>query len=190
MFSIITASALAEPDHTAQYDSLIYDISKGNRAALHTLYDSVSKKVYGFALSITKNTYDAEDVLQDTFLTISQKSHTYKPEGKPLAWIFTITRNYALMKLRERSKTDSVNDHQPESSDAFAQIEDIAQRLVLQSTLNILSDDERQILMLHAVGGLKNREIGAVLGIPLNTVLSKYHRTVKKMQVSLKEAGF
>ena len=44
--------------------------------------------------------------------------------------------------------------------------------------------------MLHAVGGLKNREIAQLLEVPVNTVLSKYNRTIKKMQKYLEKEGF
>lgn len=54
-------------------DTVIQEIANGNMNAFHRLYENISRSVYGFALSITKNTYDAEDVLQDTFLTIYRK---------------------------------------------------------------------------------------------------------------------
>ena len=57
----------------------------------------------------------------------------------------------------------------------------------METFLGILNDEERQIVMLHTVSGLKNREIAALMEIPLNTVLSKYHRAIKKLKNSMKE---
>jgi RNA polymerase sigma-70 factor (ECF subfamily) len=48
--------------------------------------------------------------------------------------------------------------------------------------LKLLSDEERQIITLHAVSGLKHRQIAELLDIPLSTVLSKYNRAIKKLQ--------
>ena len=76
-------------------DTVIQEIVNGNMNAFHRLYENISRSVYGFALSITKNTYDAEDVLQDTFLTIYRKAGDYQLHEKPMAWIFTIARNSA-----------------------------------------------------------------------------------------------
>ena len=53
---------------------------------------------------------------------------------------------------------------------------------LLQGALASLADEERRIVMLHAVTGLKHREIAALLELPLPTVLSKYHRALKKMR--------
>lgn len=50
-----------------------------------------------------------------------------------------------------------------------------------------LSDQERQVVLLHAVTGLKHREIAALLELPLPTVLSKYSRALKKLRLAMKE---
>ena len=168
-------------------DTVIQEIAKGNMDAFYRLYESVSGSVYGFALSITKNTYDAEDVLQDTFLTIHRTAGNYQPQGKPMAWIITIARNLALMKLRAQKKEIRVEESQVENSLAFSKIEEAEEKTMLRTFLNMLNDEERQIVMLHTVAGLKNREIAALMKIPLNTVLSKYHRAIKKLKNSMKE---
>ena len=173
-------------------DKLIEDIAEGNMDALRKLYETVHKTIYAFALSITKNTHDAEGVLQETFLTIYNKAVNYKPQKKPMAWIFTIAKNLALMKLRYSAKadiTDDIDTHN-EAEISFSFIEDVEQRLIVETSINKLEEDERIILMLHAVGGLKNREIAQLLEVPVNTVLSKYNRTIKKMQKYLEKEGF
>ncbi len=166
-------------------DSLISEIAKGNQDALKALYESTSESVYGFVLSITKNSYDAEDVLQETFLTVYQKAADYRPEGKPMAWVFTIAKNFALAKLKEKSKLRLLDDGDRELGVTFADIESSEQRMVIETAFKVLGDEERQILMLHAVSGLKHREIATVMDMSLNTVLSKYHRAIKKMRSEL-----
>jgi len=53
---------------------------------------------------------------------------------------------------------------------------------VIQQCMEQLPDDARQIIVLHAVGGFKHREIAELLGLPLPTVLSKYHRSIRKLK--------
>lgn len=171
-------------------DKLIKDIAKGSMEALHTLYEKTHKSVYAFALSITKNTHDAEDILQDTFLKIYQKAADYTSYGKPMAWIFTIARNFALMKIRDGKKEGSLEDDNDLPEQDFSFVEDLSERIILKTTINKLDDNERMILLLHAVAGLKNREIAELLDMSINTVLSKYNRTVRKMQKYLEEEGF
>lgn len=163
-------------------EELLLRTSQGDMQAFHELYTRNSKSVYGFALSITKSTHDAEDVLQDTFVAIFGNAATYSPQGKPLAWILTIARNLSLMKLREKTKTQSFDELELDNDSSFSHIENNDDRLVLESALSILDSEERQIVMLHSMTGLKNREISKLLDLPIGTVLSKYHRALKKMR--------
>lgn len=61
--------------------------------------------------------------------------------------------------------------------------------MTLLALLEALGDQERQIVTLHALAGLKHREIAAMLALPLPTVLSKYSRALKKLQLAWKEAN-
>ena len=60
-------------------------------------------------------------------------------------------------------------------------------KLTVEQLLNTLDENERQIVVLHAVSGLKHREIASMLNMPLATVLSKYNRAIKKLQKIFKD---
>ncbi len=167
-------------------DSLILRIAEGDNEALHTLYECSQKSIYGYALSIVKNTHDADDILQQTFIKVYERSSEYTPMGKPMAWIFTICRNLANDMLRQRCKSIDYDEAHPEIPD-FSAISDIENRLVIEELFRILGDEEKQILILHAVSGMRYREIAELLHISLGTVLSKYHRAIKKLREKLKE---
>lgn len=158
-------------------------IAEGSTVAFECLYRETDRIVYAYALSILKHPQDAEDVMQDSYLKIRAAAGLYKPQGKPLAWILTIVRNFCLMKLRQKNK----KDEPLEEADAFSYIEDHEDRQVLLMALKILKEDERKILLLHAVSGLKHREIADNIGMPLSTVLSKYRRALKKLKNHLTE---
>lgn len=170
-------------------DALIERIADGDMEAFRQLYERTCGSIYGFALSITKNAHDAEDVLQDTFLTVHRSAAGYQPMGKPMAWILTIARNHTRMRLRSNGKTTGCDDLQLQSDEALARIESVENRILIRELMTALSREERQIVMLHAACGLKNREIAALLQLPLNTVLSKYHRAIKKLRIKAKEEG-
>lgn len=165
-------------------------IGNGDRDALAALYRETSTSVYAFSLSILKNVHDAEDVLQECYINIHTSSHSYRPSGKPMAWILTIARNLCLMRLRQRSKStelplDDWNDYL-ETNEEMTTID----RLILSECMSRLSDQERQIVVLHAVVGTKHRQIAQFLDMPLSTVLSKYHRALQKLKHSFgKENG-
>ncbi len=170
---------------SAPDEGLIAQIAAGSTEALASLYRQTNSSVYGFALSIVKNSADAEDIMQETYLRICSCAGGYSPQGKPMAWILTIVKNLALMKLRSQKPVSPLEDWDPpDGRDHFRASED---RIVLAAALRYLSDDERQILILHAVSGLKQREIASLLELKLTTVLSKYRRALKKLKSHLME---
>lgn len=163
-------------------EALLSGLVSGDREALAQLYRRTRAAVYGLALSILRHGPDAEDVTQDTFVRAWECAGQYTPRGTPMGWLLSITRNLALMKLRERGK---VRDLSPEEWESFS-IEgpelNLADRQILSAALSALSDQERQVVVLHAVAGLKHRETSALLELPLPTVLSKYHRALSKLK--------
>jgi len=167
-------------------EAWIAQIAAGDREALQRLYEAVGDKVYGFALSLVRHPQDAEDVMQETFLRVCVHAKEYRPQGKPLAWIFTIARHLAMDKRREQRRTQPLEETEAVDLSGVAQAE---QRMLLDSLLNRLSEEDRQILILHAVVGMKHREIATVMELPLNTVLSRYRRALNRLKSIVKEAS-
>ena len=99
-----------------ELEALLESIAQGDQDALAALYDHARGAVYGLALSYLKNGHDADDVAQDTFVRIWEKAALYRPQGSPMAWILTIARNLALMRLRERGKTAELEQEEWESA--------------------------------------------------------------------------
>lgn len=163
-------------------EELFIQIAMGDMQALETVYHQTYQAVYGFILSILKNQYDAEDILQETYIKIKTGAHLYKPQGKPLAWIFTIARNLSYMKIRKDKNTQTSPYEELENMLDFSAVEDKENKLLLEAAFSILGDEERQIIILHANTGMKHREIAALVKLPLSTVLSKYNRGMKKLR--------
>ncbi len=166
-------------------EDLLHRIAQGDMEALRCLYDIAGYAVFGFALSMLKNKQDAEDILQDTFLKIRSAAHLYQPRGTPMAWILTMTRNFCLMKLREKQKNQAIEEKMLENTMLYVQ--DNTNRVVLEAAFSILTDEERRIIMLHVLSGLKHREIAQILELPLSTVLSKNNRALKKLKQYLQK---
>ena len=144
--------------------------------------------MYAFSLSVLKNTHDAQDTLHDCFVAVYSSASEYKPLGKPMAWILTIVKNLAFMKLRTSKGELSVPlDESFDLTDSSDFQAESADRMVLSGVLSRLNDEERQIVTLFAVSGLKHREISSVMGIPLPTVLSKYRRALAKLKKYMEE---
>jgi len=171
-------------------EDLLKRISSGDQDAFRELYQETDRTIYSFILSIVRNPQDAEEIMQETFLKVWTSASSYQSQGKPLAWMFTIARNLCYMKFRDQKRQADIGLDDltgDEAGEVCVQLENMADNMVLQSALNILKEEERQIVLLHASAGLKHREIAANLQLPLSTVLSKYNRAMKKLEKHLRE---
>ena len=171
-------------------ENLFKKVGNDDMEALGKLYDKTERVMYAYILTLAKNHDDTLDILQDTYLKIKSAAHLYKPMGKPLAWMFTIAKNLYLEKIRKEKRVVDLKDEYIENSINLSFVSDPEDRMVLETALEVISDEEREIVMMFAVGGMKHKEIARNLDLPLSTELSKYHRALKKLKVHLERRGF
>ena len=183
LFFTLSDTTQTAYDKNSHLDEVLKRLARGDKTALEELYHETKYAIYGFSLSITKNPSDSEDVLQETYLKIWANAERYTAKGTPMSWILMIAKNLSLMKLREKKRHQ---DLEPEEWDMEFHIPDSAgtteDRHLLEAALNLLTLEEREIILLHAVSGLKHREIAELLDMALATVLSKYHRALRKLR--------
>lgn len=169
----------------SEEDRLLLLMKDGDQDAFRKLYELTAKGVYSYALSILKHPQDAEEVMQDTYLTAWSQAKQYNTEGKPMAWLLTIARNLCYMRLRRQREHPQISYEELEEEtpgELCDQIESAPEKQVLLEALAALSEEERKIVLLHDAGDMRHREIAQYLGCPLSTVLSKYRRALKKLQ--------
>lgn len=88
---------------TCEYTYLM-EIAQGNFVALDGLSCLVSARMLSVALAIVKNRQSAEDIVQDSFVTILKKAKTFKPDTNGYAWICKIVHNTAINSLRKERR--------------------------------------------------------------------------------------
>lgn len=184
ILTLLTSQSEAAPEKS-HINELICAIARDDAVSFEALYRLTQSSVFGFALSITKDRHDAEDVMQQTYINVYSAAPEFKPHGNGLTWILSIAKNNALMLLRQKRRETAI-DPEAITDDHIilfpATASDTDRRLLLEAALQILTDTERQIIILHAVTGLKHREIAGLLDLPLATVLSKYTRGLAKLR--------
>lgn len=166
----------------ANLEQYIIDIGKGDKNALADLYNTSAVSVYSYALSILKNSYDAEDILQDCFVNIWNSAASYTSKGKPMAWVITITKNLCLMKIRSDKKYSDIPEENWDRDLNLQSVTDFESKILLQECMDKLTSEERETVILHGITGLKFREIAEINNEPLSSVLSRYHRAIKKLK--------
>ncbi len=168
------------PNDSLILDEYLYRVSKNDRDALEEIYHLTNKNVFGFALSIVSNYHDAEDIMQDTYVNIFKHANIYRSTGKPLAWILTITKNISYNKLKSLKNKNCILT---EDMDLInGKIDNPDDRLLIETILKDLTSEERQIIILHELNGFKYNEISQILELNISTILSKYHRAIKKIR--------
>ena len=185
MLSMLMTTEYAPAEDRRELQRLLRCIAAGEREALAALYQRTRTAVYGLALSYLRNAHDAQDLTQDVYVQVWDCAAQYRPNGSPMGWLLAVCRNLCLMRLRREEHHAALSE---EEWDAIPTPEcglDTEERVLLQNALESLGEEERRIVLLHAVTGLKHREIAALLELALPTVLSKYHRALKKMRSCL-----
>jgi RNA polymerase sigma factor (sigma-70 family) len=162
---------------------LLSAATAGSSQALAELYSEAGRMVFAYALSIVRSKQLAEDVTQDVFVNICLGVSGFTSRGKACGWLLRLTRNTAFDILKKRK-----HELPCELLDGPAQEEtpDSEERLMLREALERLSGTERQIVMLYLVAGIPQKEIAAVLKLPMTTVNWRYSVGIKKLARILK----
>ena len=192
------SSPRAQSKHPMYYESmeaeLLARIARGDMAAFGDLYDRLANTLFSLAMKILRDSSAAEDVLQEVFVQIFQKAHTYDPRlGKPLTWAITLTRNRAIDRLRsvqrgqrlftpETGEQEAKDTTTPGADDTLIGQEAAQQ---VRTALAELPPDQREAIEMAFFRGMSQSEISAALGAPLGTVKARIRRGMLKLRQTL-----
>ena len=156
---------------------------------LEKIYNEAYKAVYWTAMALLKNEADAEDVVQDTFVSFIESYSDLEDTDKAVALLKKIAANKCLNRIK-LARTDNVEDEFFESveavpedflPDSIIESED-ARRIVMDIINNVLSEDVRRTLILFYFDEMSTKEIASGLGIPQGTVLWRLNFAKKKIK--------
>ncbi|MDA3866541.1 MAG: RNA polymerase sigma factor [Salinivirgaceae bacterium] len=173
---------------TNKQEKLIGQCIKGNRKAQFELYKQHSKTLYNASLRIVQDTQEAEDIMQEAFLTAFEKLDTYQGEVPIGAWLRRIAVNRSLDALRKRKLDFEVQDEikdEPEEYEPEPNVNiDIK---TIKKCVDQLPDNYRTVLTLYLLEGYDHEEISTILKISNSTSRSQYARARKKLQTFIRE---
>ncbi len=162
-------------------DKLVRAFAKGDESAFDALYEATSADVYYTILMVLKDPSLSEDIMQDTYMKMIESLPKYRPQGKFRAWIKTIAKRLALNAYHERKK-ESPHDDDEGPLSLLAQEDGSEKRSELEELMRTLDEEEKEIVIRHAVLGEKHKDIAEALARPLGTVLWKYRNALGKMR--------
>lgn len=168
--------------------SMIFErINSGDENALRELYDMSAFHIYRFALSVVKYTYLAEEVVQETFLSIMLHCRNNRIK-KPKSWLFTVVKNCCLRALKSEhfSQKEDIELYSERLSSAD-QTESIDTPLNELEAVRVLDDEELRMIILCKMEGLTIPEAAGILGLSRSRARSVYDYAIKKLKRFYKE---
>ena len=166
-------------------EELVERMSRGDRAALGSLYERHAPRLRGLALVILRDA-EADDVLHDVFIEAWRRSAEYsRNRGTVSAWLALRTRSRAIDRLRARkvrAEGDIAAGLRPASGDPSADSVRTFDRARLRGLLTMMSEAEQEVLVLGYFEGLSSSEIGERMGVPIGTVKSRVRSALAKLR--------
>ena len=167
---------------------------QGDPAAFELLYRRYSRRVFGVCLRMSANKSEAEDLSQETFLTIFRKIQSFRGESAFATWVHRVTVNTVLMRLRKKNlashSLDEPNDWDESGSktplqlgERDLQLSGTIDRLNLERAIAQLAPGCKMMFLLHDVEGYRHEEIAEMMGCTTGNSKSQHH----KARVRLRE---
>ncbi|SOY49496.1 sigma-70 family RNA polymerase sigma factor [Cupriavidus taiwanensis] len=183
-------AAPASPD---RLEGLLQAVAVGERQALRALYDLTATKLFGLALRITGRRDWAEDVVQESFVSIWHHAGDYRPQlAAPMTWMTAIVRNRALDCLRRAAAArvpqtaeldEDLGEWLADDAAGPAELAEASQQArALNRCLQRLEQPQRQAIMLAYLQDLSHAELAERLRAPLGTVKSWIRRGLERLR--------
>jgi RNA polymerase sigma-70 factor (ECF subfamily) len=176
-------------------EQLIARVAQGDRSAFGTLYDRFSTPLYSLAMQMLANEAEAQDVLQEVFLSVWNKAPSFRADrGSAFSWTVALLRNRAIDRLRsKRRRGELLEAHAPDLEPAGSATASSSQNCEtsersreVRSALGQISDEQRQVLRLAFFEGLTQAEIAEKLEEPLGTIKARAQRGMARLRKILK----
>ena len=141
------------------------------------IYEEYFDRVYYKVLSVVKNDDDAEDICQETFISVYKNLSKFREESNIYTWIYRIAINKTYDFFKKRKLEFEIND------EVLSLPEDINfdTKVILEEKLKLISEKEREIVILKDIYGYKLKEIAEIKNMNLSTVKSVYYKALKDM---------
>ena len=174
-----------QKEHITQ---LLQRCEKGDRSAQFEIYKRYYKAMYNTALRILKNSFEAEDVMQESFLIAFTKLGTFKGDVAFGAWLKRIVVNKSITQYRKNHKVDEVGldvvkeqGEEMEEEGSYERLSVIA----IKNGINQLKDNYRLALSLHLIEGYDHEEIAGIMDISYQNSRTMISRAKQKLRTLL-----
>ena len=176
--------------HSHELVPLLDRVAAGDRTALSDLYRRTSAKLYGICARLLGSSADAEDVLQDVYVTVWRKAGRFDAaKASPITWLAVIARNKAIDRLRARrlptAQLDAAADIADDSVSAFDLVDQTREQRRVAACLDELDEKSRAMIRAAFLDGASYPELATREAVPLGTMKSWIRRGLLSLRKCL-----
>ncbi|MFU8792940.1 MAG: RNA polymerase sigma factor [Acholeplasmataceae bacterium] len=156
-------------------------LTKKSESAFEDVYHQTKRGVYSVIFSVVKNHEETQDLMQEVYMKMMQNIDKYQPKTNFVNWLFTLAKNVAIDHYRRAKKVQTIDDI--EYQDIFvSQEESPASKDHFTHMIELLTEEQRIIVLLKIVDDKKFKDIAAIVDKPLGTVLWQYQEALKVLK--------
>lgn len=178
-------------------DDVLKKAAAGDLESFEVMYKTLSGFVYNVALRVIQNRQDAEEVVQEVFLTLYRRLKDFRFESSLKTWVYRITVNHAInygrKTSRGRSRSLAYDDEMQAGTAPNAVEADIEKEYnnnILEKLLGAIPPEQRACVVLRGVEGLRYKQIAEILKVNINTVRTRLRRARETMLSLRKKVGY
>lgn len=170
--------------------AIVRSVAGGDRTAMATLYQRTSSKLFGICVRLLGSEAEAEEVLQDVYVTVWGKADSFDAaKASPITWLSVLARNRSIDRLRKRrvklEDLDAANDIADSDPSAFELAAQAQDRGRLSDCLDELDERPRQMIRAAFIDGATYSELAKSESVPLGTMKSWIRRGLKNLRLCL-----
>lgn len=168
----------------------------GDPEAFAAIYAAHKRRVYSLCVRMVHNREDAEDLMQEAFLQVFRKLHTFRGDSAFSTWLYRVTVNVVLMNLRrkpwretpleEMGRPEDEESVPPEFGAADERLNNSLDRIALERALDELPPGYRMVFSLHDVLGYEHQEAAEIMGCSAGNCKSQLHKARMKLRSVLR----
>jgi RNA polymerase sigma factor (sigma-70 family) len=183
--------SLMQAGKTEVSDELVERSRQGDNEAFGALYHRHSRELYNTICRLVGHTAEAEDLLQESFITAYQALSKLDHQASFGAWIKRIAINKSITLLRRRKArfVELDPERDPAEEEGVDEMEFELKVEEIKKAINKLPEGYRTVVNLYLIEDIPQEEIAGMLGISYNTVRTQYHRAKARIWESLKKGG-
>lgn len=172
-------------NRTLSESEVIKQVIKGNREAYQVIVERYMQRAYYIALGFVRNSQDAMDISQESFIKAFRKIKRFDPEKSFFPWFYKLLKNLCLDHIKRRSRVQEIP--LDEARILNEEREDREMKEILWRGIETLSFEQKEVIILRYFQQFSYQEIAEITAKPVGTVMSSLFYAKKRLKEAIKK---